>query len=899
VRLPADVAHRSPPAAYADASGREVNSAEPGGHITTTEYDHVGNTARELTAANRELALSTSGAGLDRLTRLGINGLSTAERAQKLSTTHVYSSDATRELETFGPLHLITLTSTLQGGADGTSLTAGTETPARQHVVTAYDEGRPTDGTATVSDQPTTVITSARVDGFPTDADARTSTTPYDWAKGLPTATTDDPSGLNVSRTTTYDDQGRVAKTTQPASNGFDAGTTVTTYWSATGTGACKGRPEWADLVCSVEPAAGITGGGTNPTQLPTKTTEYDRWGNAAKVTETANGQTRTTTLTYDDAGRAKGTSITGGLGTAVSDTTTTYDPATGTVASVTSNGQTITQSSDMLGRGISYDDGNGNTTATEYDSLDRPVKVTDSAPSTTTFTYDTTKDPRGLPTSRTDSVAGTVDAVYDADGSLVSEKLPGGYTLTLTQDEVGAPTSRVYTRDSDGTAVASDTISRSVHGQIVEGTDSAGQSRTRSYTYDALDRLTRTDDTAPDGTCTRRDYSFDKNTNRKTLATSISAAGEACTSTGATTLGSTYDSADRLIAAGTVYDAFGRTTATGNTTLTYHVNDLVQSETVGDHRTQWSLDAAGRLAQSVAQTQAGDGTWSTDSITTNHYGSSGDAPSWARTSAGAVERSVPDMAGGLGAATSATGDAVLQLTNMHSDVTVQLPLDTAVAPIVQSYDEYGNRLDGTVTTTYGWLGGAQRDSGTLSGVSLMGVRLYDSTSGRFLQIDPVAGGNDNNYEYCRGNPVGCTDVSGAYSYSYAYDLGYFWQSARSLFGWVRHHFWVFPFTGCGSTLSYGERCNLAYGKGPVRVVGMGKTYWEFKSLPGHVEGIGKVIRFSFHKSWGRIRLTVTAHGANDKWFQKHMLSRWGNYGSAWFIWLLFAANIAWYAPRW
>ncbi|MGW0882103.1 DNRLRE domain-containing protein [Streptomyces sp. NPDC002671] len=884
---------------YADASGREVNSAEPGGHITTNEYDNVGNGVRELTAANRELALSTSGAGLDQLTRLGINGASTAERAQKLSTVHVYSSDGTREQETFGPLHLITLTSTLQGGAGGTSLAAGTETPARQHAVTTYDEGRPTDGTATVSNQPTTVTTSARVDGFPTDADISTSRTPYDWAKGLPTSTTDDPSGLNITRNTTYDAQGRVVKTTQPLSNGADAGATVTTYWSATGTGACNGRPEWADLVCSVGPAADITGGGTNPTQLPTKTTEYDRWGNVAKVTETAGGQTRTSTLTYDAAGRVTRSSITGGLGTGVSDTTTAYDPATGDVASVTSNGQTITQSSDMLGRGISYNDGNGNTTTTEYDSLDRPVKVTDSAPSTTTFTYDTTKEPRGLPVSRTDSVAGTVSAVYDANGSLVSEKLPGGYTLTLDQDEAGAPTSRVYTRDSDGSVVASDTVSRSVEGQIVEGTDTAGQSRARDYTYDALNRLTRTDDTAPDGTCTRRDYTFDKNTNRTALATATSAAGAACTSTGATTVSSTYDSADRLIATGTVYDAFGRTTATGNTALTYYVNDLVQSETVGDTRTTWSLDGAGRLAQSAAQTKAADGTWTTNTTTTSHYGSSGDSPSWTQSSAGAVKRAVPDMAGGLGMATSATGDVVLQLTNMHGDVTVQLPLDTAVAPTVQSYDEYGNRLAGTASTTYGWLGGAQRDSSTLSGVTLMGVRLYDSTSGRFLQVDPVAGGNDNSYEYCRGNPVGCTDISGAYSYSYAYDLGYFWQSAKSLFGWVRHHFWVFPFTGCGGTLSYGERCNLAYGVFPVRVVEMGKTYWKFKSLKGHLEGAGKTIRFSFHKSWGRIRLTVTAHGANDKWFHRHMLTRWGNYAGAWLTWLWFASNIAWFAPRW
>lgn len=92
--------------------------------------------------------------------------------------------------------------------------------------------------------------------------------------KGLPTATTTDPSGLALKTTTSYDSQGRVTKSTLPKSSGSDAGATVTTYYSATGTGACNGKPEWADLVCSTGPAATVTGGGSNPTDLPTKTIE-------------------------------------------------------------------------------------------------------------------------------------------------------------------------------------------------------------------------------------------------------------------------------------------------------------------------------------------------------------------------------------------------------------------------------------------------------------------------------------------------------------------------------------------------------------------------------------------------------------------------------------------------
>lgn len=749
---------------YTDASGREVNTATPGGHITTTEYDQFGNTVRQLTAGNRELALATGGALLDELTGLGIDALSTAARAEQLSTRSVYSTDGLRQLEETGPLHQVTLTAALKAGTGGTDLPAGTVWPARSHTVNTYDEGRPTDGTATVANQVTTVKTGAFVDGYPSDGDVRTAKTEYDWVKGLPTKQISDPAGLALTTTTAYDAQGRVIKTSLPKSNGTDAGTTVTTYWSATGTGACNGRPEWADQVCSVGPAGVITGGGSNPSQLPTKTTEYDRWGNTAKVTETANGSTRTSTSTYDGAGRVKTVSVTG-VGTAVPDTTTTYDPDSGDVATVTAGGQTISHSYDQLGREISYNDGAGNTTTTAYDALGRVVKTTDSAPSTTTYSYDTAKDPRGLETSRTDSVAGTFSATYDADGDLTTQTLPGGYTLTLGQDESGQETSRVYTRDSDNAVVASDTADHSVQSQVVAETGSNGQTRDRVYAYDAAGRLTRADDTAPDGSCTRRDYAFDNNTNRTALAVATSDVDTACTSTGATTTSYTYDSADRLTTAGTVYDAFGRTTTQASgATIGYYANDLIRNQTSGTSRQTWTLDAAGRLATWTTEANT-SGTWAQTASKTNHYGANGDSPDWIQETTGTLTRNIQGISGDLDAITSATGDTVLQLTDIHGDTTVQLPLDTAQAPVALAYDEYGNPEDATPATRYGWLGGKQRSNETVTGAILMGVRLYDPTTGRFLSVDPIPGGNANAYEYVNGDPLNRYDLDGKWGF--------------------------------------------------------------------------------------------------------------------------------------
>ncbi|MEU9404085.1 DNRLRE domain-containing protein [Streptomyces sp. NPDC048281] len=747
---------------YSDASGRAVNTATPGGHVDMTEYDRFGDTVRELTASNRELALAASGDGQAEQVALSIDQMSGADRAELLSTRSVYSSDGLRMLDQKGPLHLATLTSTLAAGSGGTDVPAGTSWPVRQHTVNTFDENRPTDGTATVANQVTTTKVGAWADGYPSDTDVRTTSTQYDWVKGLPTATITDPSGLALKTTTSYDSQGRVTKTTLPKSSGSDAGATVTTYYSATGSGACNGKPEWADFVCSTGPAGAITGGGSNPTELPTKTVEYDRWGNAAKTTETANSVTRTATNAYDGAGRVKTTSVSGGVGTAVPDTTTTYDTDSGDVATVTSNGQTITHTYDQLGREISYSDGAGNTAATQYDALGRPVKTTDSAPSTTTYTYDTSKDPRGLETSRTDSVAGTFAATYDAEGELATESLPGGYTLTIGQDETGAETSRVYTQDSDNTVVASDTTDESVQGQVVDDTNTAGQTRSRSYTYDAAGRLTRADDTDPDGACTRRDYTFDNNTNRTALATSTSDVGAACTSTGATTTSYSYDSADRLVTSGTVYDAFGRTTTQASgATIGYYANDLVRQQTKDSKRQTWSLDAAGRLASWTTETQGTDSTWTQTGSKTNHYGSDGDSPDWIQETSSTITRNVQGSSGDLDAITSASGDTVLQLTDIHGDVTVRLPLATSQAVTALAYDEYGNAEGDTSTTRYGWLGGKQRSSETVTGATLMGIRLYDPTTGRFLSVDPVPGGSANAYEYCSGDPVNNYDLDG------------------------------------------------------------------------------------------------------------------------------------------
>ncbi|MET7737964.1 DNRLRE domain-containing protein [Streptomyces sp. NPDC005402] len=743
---------------YLDASGHTVNEATPGGHISTAESDRFGNTVRELTAANRSVALGLTAGNKTVQADLGIGQLGSAERALLLSTITVYNDTGVRELQEFGPLRRIDLTSDLKSGTT-TLASAGTSVTGRSWTVKEYDTDRPTDGTANVRDQITRTTLGVQVREHPTvQGDTRVTQTVYDWTRGVPLKKIQDPTGLALTTSYQYDDKGQVTKQIPPGAAESDTATQVTTFWSATGTGTCAGRPEWADLLCSSGPGGAITGGGGNPSQMATSTYEYDSWGNTASITNTANSTTRTTTTTYDTAGRASIVTVSGGLGQAVPSTTTTYDASTGRVISVTStSGGTITKGYDTLGRLISYKDADGGTTTTEYDRLDRPVKVTDSVPSTQTYTYDQTAEPRGLVTKITDSAAGSFTGTYDPDGLMVGEKLPGGYSLAIRTDTTGTPVERTYTRDSDGALVYSNSVAESVHDQT---TRNAGWSD-QNYAYDAAGRLTEVQDTA-DTVCTRRAYGFDARTNRKTLNTVAGGPGADCPTSGGSAVTTTYDSADRVVATGYAYDAFSRTTTLpGSITVGYFANDIARQLTTGTQRQTWNIDSALRFRTWTVEDKT-SGTWTQVGSKTNHYDCDSDSPRWIveDNATGAVTRNVSALEGGLAATTSAAGDTVLQLSTVHGDVALQLPLDSSVAPIALDTDEYGNTRADATASRYGWLGVRQRSGETITGDMLMGIRLYDPTTGRFLSVDPVFGGGDNRYGY-PGDPVNKNDLDG------------------------------------------------------------------------------------------------------------------------------------------
>jgi RHS repeat-associated protein len=86
----------------------------------------------------------------------------------------------------------------------------------------------------------------------------------------------------------------------------------------------------------------------------------------------------------------------------------------------------------------------------------------------------------------------------------------------------------------------------------------------------------------------------------------------------------------------------------------------------------------------------------------------------------------------------------------------------------------------GSAEDRYGWVGGKRRSTDDLGGLVLMGVRLYNPATGRFLSMDPVPGGNANAYTYPL-NPIDQSDLSGQFWHS----IGHAIHSAAS---WASHH---------------------------------------------------------------------------------------------------------------
>jgi RHS repeat-associated protein len=533
---------------YLDADGHEVNTASPsppgveGDSITTSETDMYGNVVRELSAQSRLAALKAA---------------NPVERSQQLDSHSEYSADGTMMLQSWGPMHEVQLES-------------GESKEARQHTKIKYDEGAPAlkEG-ETAPRLPTNETVAAVVSGKTGDFDPRVTKTEYEWKLRKPKETIVDPSGLNITSTTVYNEAGQVIEERQPFdTEGKKAGTIKTVYWTALANSEeskCGFKPQWAGLPCFSKPVAEPIPAEWNPRIPWTWFTKYSTLDQLEESYEEINtGIVRKTTVTYDAAGRPVTNRLTGN-GTEVPAIQTAYNEKNGQPESQyflcegkCTDIQEAKTTFDTLGRPIEYLDADGNKSGAAYDVMGRPVIVSDGK-GTQQFTYD---EESGFATEMTDSAAGTFKATYNADGQMTEQLLPNGLAQKVAYDPEGTALSLEYfkkTSCSSACTWLSFNRKDSIHGQVLTEEGTLG---TDSYTYDKAGRLTQTKETPTGGDCTTRSYAFDKESNRTSKSTYGPKAGGGCgTESEVAKQTYAYDSADRLISDGVEYDNLGRIT--------------------------------------------------------------------------------------------------------------------------------------------------------------------------------------------------------------------------------------------------------------------------------------------------------------------------------------------------
>ena len=196
------------------------------------------------------------------------------------------------------------------------------------HKSILYNEGAPAELVEKENPHlPTKVTIGARLPGQVVDLEPRVTKTEYDWnstSKSFlqPTAEIVDPSGLNLKTSYQYyptesSSPGLLKERRLPGTpGGGDARTTKTIYYSQAPNAEyseCGGKAKWANLPCKSLPAAQPTPAESNP-QLPITTiAAYSNLDQPTEITEKTNGVLqRTTTKTYDAAGRPVKTKITG-----------------------------------------------------------------------------------------------------------------------------------------------------------------------------------------------------------------------------------------------------------------------------------------------------------------------------------------------------------------------------------------------------------------------------------------------------------------------------------------------------------------------------------------------------------------------------------------------------------